>query len=144
MSQTDPHTTPAGSLPSAPSILVVDDEPAFCDVVCEVLQMFGFDVRHALSARVALKLLATQKPDLIMTDLMMPGIDGLHLLRRLRATPAWSHIPTIAVSALGSPEEQSAAKQAGADAYLAKPFSVDQLRMTINQFLSASQAKPAS
>jgi CheY-like chemotaxis protein len=131
-------------LPSAPSILVVDDEPAFCDVVCEVLRMFGFDTRQALSASVALKLLATHKPDLILTDLTMPGIDGLHLLRRLRATPAWSHIPTIAVSALGSPEEQSAAKQAGADAYLAKPFSVDQLRMAVNQFLSGSQAKPAS
>ena len=120
---------------SLPSILVVDDEPAFCDVVCEILQMFGFEAHQALSAGHALEVLETLVPDLILTDIMMPGIDGLSLLRRLRARPSWSGIPTVVVSAMGSDQDMLAAEQAGADGFLAKPFSAEDLRRMVHRFI---------
>lgn len=116
-------------------ILVVDDEPAFCAVVCEILQLAGFDVHQAINAQSALNVLQEIRPDLILTDVMMPGIDGLSFIRLLRKEPHCKDIPTIVVSALGSPDDQRAAEEAGADGFLAKPFTMIELRDMIERFL---------
>ena len=72
-------------------------------------------------------------PDLIITDLMMPGMDGLELCRRVRANNVVNHIPIVIVTAKVSEQERIEGIEAGADAYLAKPFNVDELRSMVER-----------
>lgn len=138
MTMTYESFSPFASHPSAAaphSILVVDDEPAFCVVLSEILRSFGFVVHQAYNAKQALELLDSTTPDLILTDVMMPDIDGLSFVRRLRSEPIWSSIPTIVVSAKAEPKDIEATREAGADGCLVKPFSAQELRQTIHTFL---------
>ena len=124
----------------APNVLVVDDEPTFCVVMGDILRALGCEVRFAQSAAAALRSLESGHPDVILTDVMMPDVDGLSLLRRLRAEPAWSHIPAIVVSAKATQEDEEAARRAGADGWLPKPFSIKDLRAAILPFVSPPTA----
>jgi DNA-binding response OmpR family regulator len=116
-------------------ILVVDDDPAYCAIMKEFLKRDGFEVYLAYDVPHAQRLLKIFIPDLILADIMMPDIDGLWLIRDLRSQPIFADIPTIVVSARTLPEERTAAKEAGADAFVAKPFSFDNLRTMIHSFL---------
>ncbi|MFV2043118.1 MAG: response regulator [Anaerolineales bacterium] len=117
----------------APRVLVVDDDDSYCTIIRELLVRNGYEVRVAYSVDEALTLLKDERPDLILTDLMMPEVDGITFIRQLRATPPHSEIPTIVVSALVLARERAAAAQAGADAFVAKPFSINQLQATIHE-----------
>jgi CheY-like chemotaxis protein len=117
------------------SVLVVDDDPTFCAVMRDILGGEGYEVHLAYDVRQALALLEHLRPDLILSDIMMPEIDGLTLIRDLRAKPDWAHIPTIVVSARTMPEERTAAREAGADAFVPKPFSIKDLRTTIQSVM---------
>jgi DNA-binding response OmpR family regulator len=110
-----------------PSILLVDDEPDFCAALHDILEAAGFDVYNAPNAELALEILENHTPNLILTDVMMPGVDGLSFVRKVRARSDWAKIKTIVVSAKGMPEDIAAARNAGADAYLTKPFSARDL-----------------
>src|SRR3970282_1386968 len=116
--------------PAPRTVLVIDDERGFCDVVSVILESQGYEVQQAHEANVAFGLLTQSVPDLILTDLMMPEIDGLSLIRRLRETPIWAQIPVVMVSAHSEPEIRDSAKQAGAAGFIAKPFSASELRAT--------------
>jgi CheY-like chemotaxis protein len=124
-----------GMHPSAPTVLIVDDDPAFCVIMREFLVADGFEVHLAFDVPQALTYLAFTTPDLILSDVMMPDIDGLWLVRSLRSAPATSNIPTIVVSAKAMPEDRTAAIEAGADAFVSKPFSMGELREVISKFL---------
>lgn len=117
------------------SILVVDDDIDFCAIMREILREEGYEVFLAFDVPHALSLLQVIRPNLILSDVMMPDIDGLELIRQLRSEPDLAKIPTIVISARTMPEEQKAAREAGADAFVAKPFSINDLRLTINSFL---------
>ncbi len=117
----------------APRVLVVDDDDSYCTIIRELLVRNGYEVRLAYSVDEAMSLLQEERPDLILTDLMMPDVDGITFIRQLRATPPHSGIPTIVVSALVLARERAAAAQAGADAFVAKPFSINQLKATIEE-----------
>jgi two-component system chemotaxis response regulator CheY len=118
-------------------ILVVDDEPSFCTVLSEILRSFGYFVRQAHDAHHAIELLNKKPPDLILTDVMMPGMDGLSFIRQIRSDPTRSAIPTIVISAKAQPEDIRASKEAGADACLVKPFSARELRDVVHKFLTS-------
>lgn len=122
----------------ARSIMIVDDDPVFCSIVRELLKRSGFRVLVAHSVDEALGQLEYRLPDMILTDVMMPEVDGLQLVRRLRACPEWARIPTVVVSARVMEDEQVAAREAGADGFLAKPFSLQRLRSTIEYYMPAS------
>lgn len=122
-------------LPANPSILVVDDDPTFCAIMAEILRMYHAQVQTATSAEEALAVLEHMTPDLILTDVMMPEIDGLTFVRRLRAGGSFTRTPIIIVSAGVSTREQDAAIQAGADSFLAKPFSLVQLQTAVGTLL---------
>jgi len=117
-----------------PSILLVDDEPDFCAALHDILEAAGFEVYFAPSVGAALSVLEKVTPDLILTDVMMPGVDGLSFVRQVRSRSDWSKIKTIVVSAKGMPEDIDAARRAGADAYLTKPFSARDLREAVGAF----------
>ncbi len=123
---------------SRASVLVVDDEPDFCQVVKEILSIDGMLVSEAHSVIQALAALAHKAPDLILTDVMMPDIDGLDLVRSLRSEPSWSRIPAVVVSARVLEEDRAAALQAGANAFLPKPFTARELRETIRPLLATA------
>lgn len=118
-------------------VLVVDDEPSFCLAIAEILSLAGYAVNRAESVPGAIDSLHSERPDLILTDIMMPDHDGLSFLRMLNADPRWSTIPAIAVTAKALPEDRRAALEAGADGYLSKPFSAGELKRTIADFLGA-------
>jgi CheY-like chemotaxis protein len=120
------------------SVLVIDDEPSFCFAISEILTLEGYQVRQAHTARQAFDILEEITPDLILTDVMMPGVDGLTFLRRLRRHPDLEAVPTIAISAMAMKSDIQAAKDAGADHYLPKPFSAKELRQAIALYLNGN------
>lgn len=126
------------------SVLVIDDEPAFCFAISEILGLAGLHVRQAFSVDQAMEELDSTTPDLILTDVMMPGVDGLSFLRRLRGMPDLAAVPTIAVSAKSRKEDIAAAEEAGADSYLVKPFSARQLHEVIRPYLPSARRQPPS
>jgi CheY-like chemotaxis protein len=137
-SQTTLRPEPTGQPGSQTSVLVVDDEPDFCQVVKEILSIDGMLVSEAHSVVQALATLAHKAPDLVLTDVMMPDIDGLDLVRSLRSEPLWSGIPAVVVSARVLEEDREAALQAGANAFLPKPFTARELRETIRPLLATA------
>jgi CheY-like chemotaxis protein len=132
-----PSMYTATSMANNRYILVVDDEPSFCTVLSEILRSFGYFVRQAHDAHHAIELLKKTPPDLILTDVMMPGMDGLTFIRQIRADPTRASIPTIVISAKAQAEDIRASKEAGADACLVKPFSARELREVVHKFLNS-------
>lgn len=118
------------------SVLVLDNERGFLDVVTMILESHGYEVQQANHAHQALGLMDRRKPDLILTDVMMPEVDGFHFLRQVRQRPSWSDIPVVMVSAYDEPEIKESATAAGAE-FMAKPFSANQLRSTVGAYFLA-------
>lgn len=113
---------PAG--PSAKTILVVEDEDTIREVVRRYLEREGYQVLEAGDGYAALDLIAEVEPDLIVMDLMLPGIDGLTLTRQLRQR---SQVPVIMLTARGDTSDRIRGLDLGADDYLPKPFSPREL-----------------
>jgi two-component system response regulator GlrR len=114
-------------------ILVVDDEPDMLDNVARLLRRGAYRCVTATSGLQALATLAEERPDLILTDLRMPGMDGLALLRAAkRLAPA---TPVVIVTAFASDSAAREATEAGAAAFLAKPFSGAELLQTLRRAL---------
>jgi CheY-like chemotaxis protein len=122
------------------SALVVDDEQAFCDVVCELLESYGFECFRAYSATDALAFLDGKTPDVILTDIMMPDIDGLTLIYKIRSVETSANVPIIVFSAKATMMDRDTALQAGASEFLAKPFSSSVLIETIQLLLPSSKS----
>ncbi|CAN5559653.1 response regulator transcription factor [soil metagenome] len=122
-------------------VLVVDDEPTVRDVVVQYLRRDGHDVTEAGDGEQALELLASQMPDLVVLDLMLPGVDGLEILRRLRLT---SDVPVIMLTALAEERDRVAGLELGADDYVVKPFSPRELAARVNGVLRRSATRNGS
>jgi two-component system KDP operon response regulator KdpE len=105
-------------------VLVVDDEPAILRAVAANLERHGMDVEDAASGEDALDRYASFRPDLVVLDLGLPGIDGLEVIRRIRSQ---APTPIIVLSARDAEREKVSALDLGADDYLTKPFSADEL-----------------
>jgi two-component system response regulator VicR len=116
-------------------VLVVDDDPTVTEVVSDYLRSAGFVVDHVADGFAAIEAEARIRPDLIVLDRMLPGIDGIEACRRIRATSA---TPIIILTALGSEEERVQGLEAGADDYLTKPFSPRELVLRVQSVLRRS------
>lgn len=112
-------------------IMLVDDEPSILKVLSIKLRVSGYQVISALNGDEALKLIKSEKPDVVLLDVIMPGMDGFEVLQKLRA---FSKLPVIVVSA--RPEYSRQAMTLGANAFIAKPFDIDELLKKIEQFLN--------
>jgi DNA-binding response OmpR family regulator len=113
------------------TVQIVDDDPLFREVVAQILTAAGHRVLLASGVHEALALIRLEKPEFILTDQMMPDLDGLSLVHRLRAHGEWDDVRVIVVSAKGAPEDIERARRAGADDYLVKPFSAADLRAKV-------------
>jgi adenylate cyclase len=107
-------------------ILVVDDTPVNVKVLINVLGPRGYEVVTAASGEEALELVATERPDLVLLDVVMPGIDGYEVCRRLRESPATTMLPVIMITASGE-QQRVLAIEAGADDFIQKPFNQAEL-----------------
>lgn len=105
-------------------ILVVDDDATVADVVARYLHREGYDVEAVADGRVALERALADPPDLVILDLMLPGIDGLDVCRRLRAL---APVPVIMLTARGDESDRIVGLELGADDYVSKPFSPKEL-----------------
>ena len=122
---------------SEPRILVVDDEPFNLEIVGEYLDGMGFDLVYAESGTEAWDVLTRpgERFDLILLDRMMPGLDGISVLRQIKADEALRHIPVIMQTAATSPEQVREGLAAGAYYYLTKPFEGEALQTIIRSAL---------
>jgi len=130
---------------SKPSILVVDDSSDGREMLVEYLAFRQFPVAEARSGAEAIDMVRRVRPDIILMDLSMPGVDGWEATRRLRADPATGSTIIVAVTAHAFPREQEAAREAGCDVVIAKPFDVsalaDALGTVASDGLAAFSAK---
>ena len=122
-----------------PRILVVDDEPQIARVLRTGLKTHGYDVRVAADGVSALETFTDWQPDLVVTDLAMPNLDGLELCRRLREV---SQIPIIVLSVRGEEKTKVEALDAGADDYVTKPFGMDELLARVRAQLRRATMPP--
>ncbi|GAA2559243.1 response regulator transcription factor [Winogradskya consettensis] len=116
-----------------PHVLVVDDDPTVSDVVRRYLEQDGCRVRLVSDGDSALAAVAAEQPDLVVLDLMMPGLDGLEVCRRLRG--GLPDLPVIMLTALGEEADRVIGLEVGADDYVTKPFSPRELVLRIRSVL---------
>ena len=126
--------------PVAARILVVDDDPTVAEVVVRYLRRDGYAVDTAGDGLAALAQVQEAPPDLVVLDLMLPGLDGLEVCRRIRASSA---LPIIMLTARAEAVNRIAGLELGADDYLAKPFSPRELVARVKAVLRRSQATAA-
>jgi len=121
-------------------ILVVDDEPQITRVLRTTLSAQGYDIRVANDGEMALEIMKDWAPHLIITDLVMPNLDGVELCRRVRT---FSEVPIIVLSVRGQEQHKVGALDAGADDYVTKPFSMNELLARVRANLRrAPKAEP--
>ncbi len=118
-----------------PHVLVVDDEPQITRVLRTTLDAKGYDVRVANDGEMALEIMKDWTPNLIITDLMMPNLDGVQLCKRVRAM---SDVPIIVLSVRGQERSKIEALDAGADDYITKPFGMGELQARVRAALRRS------
>lgn len=122
------------------SVLVVDDDPDVCDLVTYKLEQSGFDVRRASDGEQALREVAAQVPDLVLLDIMMPGMSGLEVLERWRAASETARLPVIMLTAKAQESDVERGFELGADDYVIKPFSPRELARRVAAVLSRRQS----
>ncbi|HET9478244.1 MAG TPA: response regulator transcription factor [Pyrinomonadaceae bacterium] len=120
-----------------PRILVVDDEPQLIRVLRTGLKSRGYDVRAAADGLAGFEMFTDWHPDLVITDLAMPNVDGLELCRRIRAM---SQVPIIVLSAKGEEKIKVEALDIGADDFVTKPFGIDELLARVRASLRRATA----
>ncbi|MCI2422668.1 response regulator transcription factor [Saccharopolyspora sp. K220] len=122
-------------------VLVVDDDHAVRDVVRRYLERSGYEVGLAGDGETALRQFAEREPDLVVLDLMLPGIGGLEVCRRVRAR---SQVPVVMLTALGEESDRVLGLELGADDYVVKPFSPRELALRVGSVLRRSRNAPAA
>ncbi|MCO1593898.1 response regulator transcription factor [Micromonospora sp. RHAY321] len=125
-------------------VLVVDDEPNICALLSATLRLIDFDVRVARGGREALAVAAEFEPDLVVLDVMMPDLDGFQVAQRLRDTASGQAVPVLFLTARDTVEDRISGLTVGADDYVTKPFSLEEVVLRIRAILRRSRVEPAS
>ncbi len=120
---------------AVPRILVIEDNPVNLELVLAILEPVGCQILTAGTAEVGLQIARTERPDLILLDVHLPGMSGYEVAPRLKADPATTAIPIVAVTAQAMRGEETRARDAGCDALLTKPVDADLLRKTVRRLL---------
>lgn len=118
------------------TILVVEDDLAMRDGICEILEMAGYAVNVASNGKEALTLLESDPPELIVSDIMMPEMDGYHFYERVRENDEWLTVPFIFLTAKAEKADILHGKSMGVDDYLIKPFDADELLVAVKSKLT--------
>ena len=130
-----PGFKPPGHISMTATILVVDDSPTNLKLACDVLECEGHSVLRAHNAENAQEVLKHWRPDLILMDIQMPGMDGLTLTRLLKADPAHQDICIVALTAFAMKGDEQKALEAGFDGYITKPINTRELNSQITKIV---------
>jgi DNA-binding response OmpR family regulator len=117
------------------TVMIIEDEPDAAEMFAEMMRVNGFRVLKMFSSAPAIPMIAQEKPDIIILDIMMPDISGLEVLRYMRREPDLLSIPVIVVSAKGMPGDIKTGIEAGASMYLTKPVGFLDLKQAVEQVL---------
>ncbi len=123
-----------------PRVLIVDDNPLNIDLARFVLDEAWFAVESAADAGAAAAKIDTFRPDLILMDIQMSGVDGLELTRRLKADPATRHIVVVAFTAYAMNGDEDRMRTAGCDGYIAKPIDVASFAAKVRSYITPGDA----
>jgi DNA-binding response OmpR family regulator len=127
-----------------PRILIVEDDPDIAELVARYLDKAGFTTERVSSGRDALSAIAARPPDAMVLDLMLPHVDGLEVCRAVRANDASSALPIIMLTARADESERIVGLEVGADDYLAKPFSPNELVARVRALLRRAHRAPGA
>jgi two-component system cell cycle response regulator DivK len=116
-------------------ILVVEDTEDNRQIMRDLLSSAGYDLVEAQDGAEGVAMAKSQRPDLILMDIQLPVLDGYEATRRIKADPALSHIPVIAVTSYALSGDEAKTRAAGCDGYVAKPFSPRQLLQKVREYL---------
>jgi CheY-like chemotaxis protein len=119
-------------------VLIVDDDADTCEMLIYVLSHWGAETQASASVAEALKTVKDWEPDILLTDINMPGEDGYALISQLRTTKPGANIPVIALTAMARPEDGKRALSAGFQLHLAKPIDIDELAGAIMRLTEKS------
>ncbi len=114
------------------TVMIIEDEPDAAELFAEMMRLNGYHVLKTYSGAPALTLIEQERPDLIILDIMMPGVSGLDVLRFLREHPDGASIPVVVVSARATPADIAEGMAAGATVYLTKPVSYMDLKNAVD------------
>ena len=117
-------------------VMIIEDEPDAAELFGEMMRINGFHVIKMFSSTPALAIIAQEKPDVILLDIMMPDISGLEVLRFMRREPELAKIPVIVVSAKSMPSDIKSGLEAGASMYLTKPVGFQDLKQAVEKVLN--------
>jgi PAS domain S-box-containing protein len=120
------------------TLLLVEDRQDNAMLLRDILQYWGYDVYHVSDGETALDWLCSRRPDLILMDIQLPGVDGLEVTRRIKAHPTWKSIPVVATTALVMVGDRERCLKAGVDDYLSKPVNCEQLAAVLARHLKSS------
>ncbi|MFK7950812.1 MAG: response regulator transcription factor [Saprospiraceae bacterium] len=118
-----------------PKVLIVDDEPNIVLAIDFLLSQKGFEIEKAYNGTEALEKLNSFKPNLIVLDVMMPGMTGFEVAKKIRTTVGFSDIQIVFLTAKGTTKDKMQGYSNGGDLYLTKPFDNDKLVMTIEEII---------
>jgi len=135
-----PNPNPDMAAGARGQVLVADDDAWIRRMIATVLERRGYRVDMAGDGQRALALAVARPPDLVITDAVMPVMDGWELVKALRAQPAFSHVPVIFLTALSSAEDRIRGFRLGADDYVTKPFRFEELDLRIERTLQRTRA----
>jgi DNA-binding NarL/FixJ family response regulator len=125
----------------AQKLLLVDDEPGLREAVQAYLEDSGFEVNVAPNAKQGWELLQTTLPDLVITDIMMPQVDGYQFLKQMREDPRFKALPVVFLTARGMTSDRILGYKAGCDVYISKPFDPDELVAIVQNLLQRRAAQ---
>lgn len=125
-------------MPERKKILAVDDDKLIVMVIRVNLEFEGYEVVEAYDGVQALEMIESEKPDLVVLDIMMPEMNGWDVLSRIRGNPQTENLPVVMLTALAQDRDIEEATLRGADVYLTKPFEPEELVLTVKRMLAMS------
>ena len=128
---------------SSPCILVVDDNPTNLRLAADVLECEGYEILKAVDAEEAQQIIAQGRPELVLLDIALPGMDGLTLTRKLRANEKTKNLIIVALTAFAMKGDEQKARDAGCDGYITKPIDTRALPGQVAGYLRAAQPQPS-
>ncbi len=119
----------------AKSILIIEDDPSFSRAINHIVEKEGYDVSTASNGMTGLRMVRENPPDLLILDVMLPGLDGFEICSQLRSDPPTAELPIIMLSAKGQETDRETGLKVGASEYLTKPVNRELLLETISRLL---------
>jgi DNA-binding response OmpR family regulator len=124
----------------AKTVLIVDDEPSIVEALRFLMEQNGYNVEVAIDGEGALEIIAKVVPDLVLLDIMLPGIDGFEVCEIVRLNPEWRKTKIMFLTAKGREEDMAKGLILGADAYVVKPFSNADIVQNVKRLLEPADA----